>query len=51
MAESNNVASNGTTDEDKSGGAEMRSNSQGNTRFTISTPTSPEKMVETRDKT
>lgn len=43
MAESNNVASNGTTDEDKNGGAEMRSSGQGNTRFTISTPTSPEK--------
>ena len=43
MAESNNVASDGITDEDKNGGAEMRNNGQRNTRFTISTPTSPEK--------
>lgn len=43
MVESNNVASDGNTDEDKGGGAEMRNSGQRNTRFTISTPTSPEK--------
>ena len=43
MTESNNVASDGTTDEDKGGSGEMRSGGKRNTKFTISTPSSPAK--------
>lgn len=45
MTESNNVASDGTTDEDKGGSGEMRNDGKRNTKFTISTPSSPAKDV------
>jgi len=43
MTESNNIASDGTTDDDKGGSGEMINEGKRNTKFTISTPSSPAK--------